>query len=210
MKPLPLLLTTLAFALHSPFCLAEKGADLKPLSAKPGKVLFEDNFDGGALGKQWAVNKGEWVIKDGAVAGSSKKEENHAGVFFLNLPNHNAIIRFSFQIADEKGFGLSYNSATGHLFRIVLTPEGFTVDKDRDKKDEKSKNEALAEAKGKIEPGQWHTMMVEVQGGKVTVQTDTGLKAELSNNALDVDKTGFRFVTATSVLIDDVKVWAVE
>ena len=82
--------------------------------------------------------------------------------------------------------------------------------KDRDKKDEKSKNEALAEAKGKIEPGQWHTMMVEVQGGKITVQTDTGLKAELNNSALDVDKTGFRFVTATSVLLDDVKVWAVE
>ena len=82
MKTLPLLLTTLAFAFNSPFCLAEKGADLKPLSAKPGKVLFEDNFDGDTLGKQWAVNKGEWVIKDGFVAGNSKKEDNHAGVLF--------------------------------------------------------------------------------------------------------------------------------
>jgi hypothetical protein len=209
MKTLPLLLTTLAFALPASICLAAKNADLKSQSAKAGKVLFEDNFDASALGKQWAVNKGEWVIKDSAVAGASKKEENHAGVLFLNVPNHNSIIRFSFQM-DGKGFNLSYNSAGGHLFRILVTADGLTVNKDRDKKDEKSKNEALAEAKGKIEPGQWHTMMVEVQGGKITVQTDTGLKTELSNSALDVDKTGYRFVTGTSVLIDDVKVWAVE
>jgi hypothetical protein len=69
---------------------------------------------------------------------------------------------------------------------------------------------AIAKAEGKIAPGEWHTMLVEVHGAKVTVQTDAGLKAEGTHPELDVEKTGYRFVTSASISLDDVKVWSVE
>ena len=205
-----LLLSSLYLILSPATGRAEKGADLKPISAKAGKVMVEDNFDASALSKSWTVAKGDWQIKDGAVVGSIKKEEAHAAVLMLGVPNRNSIIRFSFKFDGDKGFGLIWNSAKGHLFRVIVNDEGMVVSKDKDKKDEKSKSEAMAKAEGKFAPGQWHTMLVEVHGGKVSVQCDNGLKAAVSNSALDVDKTGYRFVTGASMQLDDLKVWQAE
>lgn len=189
---------------------AEKDAALKPVLAKPGKIVAEDAFGSAQLAKVWAQNKGEWQVRDGALVGTIKESDHHPAVLLLGVPNHSSIIRFSFKFDGTKGFALSYNQAKGHLFRILVTGDGLTVSKDKDKKDEKSKSATLAQASGKIAPGEWHTMLVEVQGGKVTVQTDTGLKAEAANHELDVDKTGYRFVTSATVALDDVKVWAAE
>jgi hypothetical protein len=84
------------------------------------------------------------------------------------------------------------------------------VSLDRDKKDEASKNLPLGKADTKFEPGQWYTMQVEVKGDKLAVQTDTGVKLEATNAALNADKTGYRFVTAgESVALADVKTWEV-
>jgi Laminin G domain len=207
------LLLSLAGLLSASLCFAGKNTDLKPASAKPGKVMFEDSLEGSALGKTWEVKKGAWQAADGKVTGVIKKEENHAAVLFLNVPNHNSIIRFSFQLTGSKGLALSYNSSKGHLFRIGITPEGLAVTKDRDKKDEKSKNESLAKASAKFSPGEWHTILVEVKAGKVTVQTDNGAMADVDTGALselDVGKTGYRFVTGDSAQIADVKVWQAE
>lgn len=204
------LLASLSLGVSTYTGFAGKATELQPKFTKPGKVVVEDGFDAASLGKTWVVNKGDWQVKDGAVVGRMKKSDNHAAVMLLSAPNRNSIIRFSFKFDDSKGFNLSYNSAKGHLFRILVTPEGLTVNKDKDKKDAKSKNEVMATAKGRIAAAEWHTMQVEVQGTKASVQTDFGLQAEVSNSALDVDKTGYRFVTGSSVTIDDVKVWKVE
>ena len=69
---------------------------------------------------------------------------------------------------------------------------------------------AIGKADAKFEQGQWYTMQVEVKGAKVAVQTDNGVKIEGSNPALDVDKTGYRFVTkGESLRLADVKAWEV-
>ena len=70
------------------------------------------------------------------------------------------------------------------LERIGVTPEGLTVSKDRDKKDEKSKNESLAKAGVKFSPGEWRTLLVRVKGGKVTVLTDDDARAEVDPGRL--------------------------
>jgi hypothetical protein len=198
-------LTLAAFPIH-----AEKNAALKPVLAKEGKSMAEDGFDSAQLGKSWTPSKGTWQIKDAALAGSFKESDHHPAVLLLGVPNHNSIIRFSFKLGDSQGFNLSYNSDKGHLFRLVVTGDGLTVNRDRDKKDAKSKVAKLAQASGKIAAGEWHTMMVEVLASKVSVQTDTGLKASVDNGDLNVDKTGYRFVTGTSVTLDDIKVWQAE
>jgi hypothetical protein len=91
-----------------------------------------------------------------------------------------------------------------------VVPGGISINKDKDLTDEKSKGGVLAKADAKFEAGKWYTLMVEVQGGKVTVQTDNGVKLEASDPSLDRDKATYRFVTnGASLAIAGVKVWKV-
>jgi hypothetical protein len=204
------LLASLLLTLHSAVCLAGKATEIKPILATPGKVTAEDNFSGDALGKTWAAAKGDWQVAGGVLTGKEKKEDNHAAVCGLNVPNHNSIIRFSFKLDGAEGLSVSYNHAKGHLFRVNVTPTGVNATTDKDKNDPNSKAVPLGKAEAKFEPGQWYTMQVEVKGAKVAVQTDNGVKIEGGDAALDVDKTGYRFVTkGASLLIADVKAWEV-
>jgi len=205
------LLVAALLTLPSTICLAGKNADLKPILATPGKATAEDAFAGAALAKTWNVAKGDWQVREGALVGKEKKEDNHAAVCALAVPNHNSIIRFSFKFDGTNNLGLSYNSATGHLFRVNITSSAIAVSLDPDKKDPNSKAQSIGKADAKFENGQWYTIQVEVKGTKVAVQTDNGVKIEGTNPTLDVDKTGYRFVTkGESVVVDDIKAWEVE
>jgi hypothetical protein len=189
-------------------CFADKATEIKPVLAKPGKAIFDESFGATALDKKWSVNKGEWKINDGQLVGQEKASDNHPAVLLLGVPNHNSIIQFSFRLDGAKGFNLSYNHAKGHLFRIAINEDGLVMNKDKDKKDAKSKALVLGKAAGKFETGKWYTMLVEVDGDKVSVQTDNGVKVSGNNKELDVDKIGYRFVTkAATVSLDDIKVW---
>jgi hypothetical protein len=189
---------------------ADKGKALAPTLAKAGAVALTEHFDGSALPPAWTVNKGDWQIKEGAVTGREKKEDMHAGVLTLRHPHRDAIAQFSFKLDGATGLHLSFNHAKGHLFRIVVSPDGLTISKDKDKADTNSKQVVLAKADGKFPAGQWHTLLVETRGEKVAVSSDNGLKLEAADSALNVDKTGYRFVTrGETLLIDDVTVWQV-
>jgi hypothetical protein len=202
------LVAALTFSFSAVVCLADKGAELAPTLAKPGKCLVDDSFTEGSLGKAWVANKGEWLVRDATLTGKEKAADNHPAVLLLSQPNHNSIIRFSFKLDGAKAFNLSLNQAKGHLFRIAVDADGLSIQKDKDKKDAKSKALPLGKAAGKFETGKWYTMMVEMQNGNVVVQTDNGVKVTAKNAELDVNKTGYRFVTrAASLLLDDVKVW---
>jgi hypothetical protein len=204
------ILTALLLAFSPALCLAGKGTDLKPILAKPAKAIAEDAFTGTALAKNWSAAKGDWQVHDGTLVGKEKAEDKHAAVCALAAPNHDSIIRFSFKLDGAKGLSLSYNHAKGHLFRVNVAATGVTVQTDADKADPNSKSVPIGKAEAKFEPGQWYTMQVEVKGQKVAVQTDNGVKIEGGNPALDVDKTGYRFVTTgESLVLADVKAWEV-
>ena len=189
---------------------AEAGKDAKlenPLTAK-AKVALSDSFDGKALAKKWTANKGDWQINDGAIVGKELASDKHAAVLTLGEPNKDSVIQFSFNLDGAKGFNLSFNHAKGHLFRVLINPDGVVVNKDKDKKDPKSETLKLGEAKGAFAKGQWHTIQVAVRGGDVLVKADNGIDVHASHAGLNVAKTGYRFVTrGESVLIDDLTVW---
>lgn len=192
-------------------CFAEKNADLKPQHTRAGKQVVDESFAAPALGKAWTVTKGDWQVREGALVGKEKATDEHAAVLTLGQPNRDSILRFSFRLDGAKGFNVSWNHPKGHLFRVGIAEDGLTLNKDRDKKDPASKIVALGKAAGKFEAGKWHTVLVEIHGAKVSVQADNGAKLTGSHPELDVDKTGYRFVTrGESVSIADVKVWQVE
>lgn len=183
---------------------AKTDAPLKPIIATPGKVLCEETFTSVTLTKPWKIAKGDWQIKEGALCGLNKEADHHAAVLSLGIPNHDSIIQFSFRLDEGKGFGLSYNSAKGHLFRVLVDKEGVKINMDGSKTDPTLKGSTLGSIKDKIKPGEWHTMLVEVIGTKVAVQIDSGLKLEASNPEIDVDKKGYNFVNG-GISLDNVK-----
>ncbi len=126
----------------------------------------------------------------------------------LKQPNRDSVLKFSFKLDGTKTFNLSFNHARGHLFRVVVRDDALVIVKDKDKRDPKSKVEQLSKARVDFLPDRWYTMLVEIQGDKVSVQTDNGADATASDARLDVDKTGYRFVTrGSSLVLDDVKIW---
>jgi hypothetical protein len=186
------------------------GVELKPILTTPGKLVFEDNFSSGSLAKPWTVAKGDWQVKDGIVTGKEKQEDKHNAVLALAQPNRNSVIQVSFRLDGAKMFHLSNNHAKGHLFRVIVVAGGLSISKDKDAKDPNSKGAVLARSDAKFEPGKWYTLMVEVQGGSVNVQTDNGVKLAASDRELDRDKINYRFVTAgESLSISGVKIWQV-
>ena len=190
---------------------ADKGTKLDPQLAKPGEV-FIDDFESAELGKKWSVNKGSWTIQDGAVVGQEKKEDQHAAVLTLNLPHRDSMLQFSFKLDGAQSFNLSFNHLKGHLFRVAVAKGGLSVTKDKDAKDPNSKAVLLGKANAEFAPGTWHTMLIELVGDKVSVRTDSQVKLSVQEPSLNVDKTGYRFVTrgASSLRLDDVKAWEVQ
>lgn len=194
----------------STVCLADKNTDITPTLAKPGKVMLSDDFDGETLGKEWAAVKGEWKIKDGAIAAKELKADEHAAVLICKLKNRDSIVRFSFKLdGSTNGFHFSLNHAKGHLFRVIVAPTGLTVRTDADKKDKSIKSELIAQAKAKFEQGKWYTLQVEMVGDRVVAMTDNGLKVTGQHPRLDTEKPNYRFVMKGETLsIDDLKIWA--
>lgn len=200
----------IASAVVSSAAFGAKSADLKPTLAKLGKVTVDENFSANALGESWKIAKGTWQVRDGSLVGSEKTEDSHAAVLTLGHKNRDSVIRFSFKLDGTENLTLSFNHAGGHLFRVNITKDGVAIMKDADKKNPANKAEKLGNAEAKFEQGQWYTMLLEVQGSKVAVQTDNGVKLSASNEALDVDKTGYRFVVkGSAVMLADVKAWEV-
>jgi Domain of Unknown Function (DUF1080) len=186
----------------------EKDSDLKLALAKAGKAVVQEKFDGPKLPKGWVVNKGDFQVREGTIAGWEKKEDMHAAVLTLQKPFRNAIVRFSFKRDGVSGFNVSFNHPKGHLFRVLINDDGLTINKDKDKNDPNSKPLVLSKAEGKFPPGQWQTMQIEIVGDKVAVQADNGVKVEARHPGLDIEKTGYRFVMrGSTLLLDDVTVW---
>lgn len=189
-------------------CPAEKNSVLKPALIRPGRAVFTETFDGEKLGSKWAVSKGEWTVADGVVTGREKAEEHHAAVLTCKVPNHNSAIQVSFQLGDAKFFHLSFNKKRGHLFRVMITPGQIVLRTDKPNRTSKSRPVTLARSKTKFQPGKWYTLLVEVRGNDVVVQTDNGVVLKGSHPSLDVDKPNYRFVTrGKDFRLDDVKIW---
>src|SRR4029079_13076941 len=190
---------------------ADKDMELKTLICKANKSAVQEKFDAPKLPKGWAAAKGEFQVREGALAGWEKKEDKHAAVLTLQKPFKNSIIRFSVKRDGVTGFNVSFNHAKGHLFRIMINDDGLVINKDKDKKDPASKPLVLGKAEGKFAPGTWQTMQIEIVGDKVAVQADNGVKLEAKNAALDIEKTGYRFVIkGSTLLLDDVSIWDVQ
>ena len=171
-----------------------------------GKPLFADDFAGTDLPAGWKVAKGKWTVADGVLKGSELAADMHAAVIKRALPFRNIVVQYSFKFEGAKRTALSMDGK-GHVCRVTLTPQGFALQRDA-AKDSGEKPTVLGKGTIEFKPGEWHTLLIEVQGKEMLAQVDDKVFAFGEHEGIDVDKASIGLPTGgESVIFDDVRAW---
>ena len=157
------------------------------------KNVVVDNFRSTNLDPAWKISKGKWEVTDGALKGSELSEDTHNAVVRRPLGIRNGTIAVSIKLDGAKAAHISINQKSGHLFRLVLTPTGISLQKDKPNANSEEKALALAKVQTPITPGVWHTVVIDMKGAKITALVDGKWKLEGENEKLAVEKLDFGF-----------------
>lgn len=190
--------------------IAFAAATSEPALSDRGKLLFSDDFNGTAFDAGWSKGPGNWEVASGAAKASERKEDKHAAVRRHPLAYHDAIFEFAFRFDGARMVNLSLNNKDGHVCRLIVTPKGMVLQTDKPKATSDLKPEKLASLDTAIESGQWHKVVVEVHGKRMTAQLDGKQTIAGESPRVDVDKADFGFpVGGVSASFDYVKVYEV-
>lgn len=172
--------------------------DPKTLMTERGKLLANEDsaqmptdlFKGGALASMthgWSFRPGQWEIVDGALRGYQLKKDNHSAAAFFALPWKNAVLQFDVKLdgCSQIVFCIDDPAAmrpatptrpaqnrVEHLCRLIINKDGFSTQKDDHDHDGPDKNELFGEVKMPFNPGEWHTVLIEVQGDEMVTTID--------------------------------------
>jgi hypothetical protein len=182
--------------------------------AKPGKLLFEDDFARAEMAPKWKVGKGIFEIKDGAVTISENPDDKH-GAYAYVKPSFlfkDIVVEYSARLEGSRACHLMINDSTykeahaGHILRATILPgkvdladykfgsmknEIFDKMKDPATTDEEKKKlrESIKD-KGAVfkvdaDLAQWHLIRVEIVGDEMTLSIDGKPAGYLKSQGLD-------------------------
>jgi hypothetical protein len=194
-----------------------RAADLMPQLGVKGKLLLEENFEGGELPKGWNRNTGKISVAGGVLHASQVAADEHVGAFRKAVPVQDCAVQVDFQFAGARVFNLGFDPAPGelkkkgHLFSVIITPESWNITEHNDKANPQSKNVVHAKAAAKFEPGKWHTLLLECKGNEVIARVAGKEPLRATAKDFHVKKPGLVFrmggKDGQEVLLDNVKVW---
>ncbi len=190
---------------HAP--AAEPTSEPRTLLTERGKLIFSETFTQ-PLGKDWQTNKGKWEVVDGAIRGSELKADMHGAVTRHSLPAQNVVIQYSFKLEGAPATSLSINDDKGHCCRVAINANGFSLNKDSHDKNQTDKSAVLEKKTVAIKPGQWHTLVIEIQGPEMVASLDGEHVAFGSHESINVKKKNLGLTVAgESVSFKDLRVW---
>jgi len=189
-------------------------AEPKPsptLMTKPGKLLYSEDF-AKPLDASWKVGKGKWDSASEALRGAELKADMHGAVIRRNLEMTDAIVQYSFKLEGAKVSTLSLNDSKGHVCRVQLRANGFTVQKDdHDGKDGADKAVVLETVETPIKTGEWHALSVEFRGTEMLACLDGKHVAYGQHEQVKLPKTNFGLTVAgETASFKELRVWAAE
>ncbi len=210
-----------AFVFVLLFITAMSGAAApEPVLGKKGKVLVEENFDGGVVPKGWSKNTGVLAVAAGALHASELAGEKHVAAFRKLVPLRDCAVQVDFKFAGATMFNLGFDpdkgelKKQGHLFSLVVTPESWSITEHPDKADEKSRAVVRAKAAVKFAPGEWFTLLLEVKGDAVVARVAGREPLRATAKDFHVKKPGLVFRVGgkdgQEVRFDNVRVWELQ
>ena len=192
-------------------------ADLTPTLGAKGKLLLEEKFDAAGLPVGWIKNTGTLEVRDGALHASELASDQHIAAFRKALPLQDGAVQIDFKLEGATAFHLGFDPAPGtlkkkgHLFAVVITPEGWQITEQPDKNDATSKAVVHAKAATKFPRGDWFTLMVEMKGNDVVAQVAGKEPLRATAKDFHVKKPGLVFRAGGKgqheALVDNVRVW---
>src|SRR5581483_9419555 len=178
-----------------PLLRADEPATAPTRLTERGKLLFADDLTH-PLGHEWRAAKGRWEVVDGAIRGTEQKADMHAAVIRHALPFRDAVIQYSFKLDGARAISLSINKAKGHLCRVRIDANGFTVQKDKADKTAADKPVVFETRKVPVKPGVWHTLVVELSGKEMLACLDGEHVTFGAHDALDAAKANLGLTVA--------------
>ena len=185
---------------------AETPADANTKMVTIDKTVLEDSLTKG-FGDGWKSAKGKWENVDGSIKGSEIKADMHGAVSRHDASFNDGVVSFNFKLDGTKGISLSLNATKGHICRVAIKPTGFSVVKDSQDKKAGDKSMVLASSEIMIKAGEWHSMVLELQGPNMLATLD-GKKTILgTHQAVDKPKANLGFtVSGESASFKDLKI----
>jgi hypothetical protein len=196
---------TIAFA---PIANAEDtSGEPKTLLAERGKLLLSDDLNA-APSNEWRIAKGKWEAVDGAVQGQELPADMHPGVMRHQLKFQNAIFQYSFKLDGAKQTTLSINDEKEHVCRVLIRPNGFTVQKDDHDHDGPDKAVVFQTIATPIKPGEWHTVVVEILGQEMLASIDGDKVGFGAHELIGTQKANFGLtINGQSASFKHLRIW---
>ncbi len=185
---------------------AETPADVNTKMVTIDKTVLEDSLTKG-FGDGWKSAKGKWENVDGSIKGSEIKADMHGAVSRHDASFSDGVVSFNFKLEGAKGISLSLNATKSHICRVAIKSSGFSVVKDSQDKKAGDKSMVLASSEIMIKAGEWHSMVLELQGPNMLATLD-GKKTILgTHQAVDKPKANLGFtVSGESASFKDLKI----
>ena len=161
------------------------------LMLEPGKLLVDEPLNR-PMGKEWFAKPGKWEIIDGVTRGSERSEDMHGAVRRREVRFTSAIVTYQFRLDGAKMTTLSMNAEKGHVCRVKISEDGFSVVRDKDKA-KNDKPVVLDQRTIKIAPKEWHTLVVEMNGKDMLARLDGKEIAYGAHDSLAVLKASVGF-----------------
>lgn len=161
------------------------------------KPLFEDDFSGAELGKEWKAYKSGSKIREGVLVGIEPPDAGHNSVNSVNLePFGDVLVEIRFKFEGAKRFAVAFNDRTykgshaGHICRVTVDAKSLAY---QDGKTGVFKNEIferrqksrkidaatkkLLEGKSAriahpFEKGRWYALSLRIQGDLIQALID--------------------------------------
>ncbi|MCC9608480.1 DUF1080 domain-containing protein [Blastopirellula sp. JC732] len=139
--------------------------------------------------------RGDWQVKEGVISCPFdqelyKKFKDHGPIVFYDLAYRDAVIRFSFKATESTIVTFTENNAEGHVFRIIMRPEGYNV-RAFPPEGEKHSIQAAAGKEALFQSGEWVDMQVTSKGEEVTVKIGDKFEQTFRHTSYGRDKKNF-------------------
>lgn len=171
-----------------------------------GGQIFADDFSGTDLPAGWKVSKGKWTVADGVLKGAELAADDHSAVLKRAFPFRNLVLQVSFKFDGAKKTAVSMDGKS-HVCRVHLNAKGFSLQRDV-AKDSGEKATVLGKGAIELKPGEWHTLLIEVQGKEMLAQIDDKVFAFGEHEGIDVEKASIGLPTGgESMIFDDIRAW---
>ncbi len=200
--------------------LTAHAADKQPatLLTERGKLLLSEDFSkpvkpaarpqkGQPWGEGWRMQVGKWEFKDGVLVGAEQKADNHGAVARYPLNFKDVIIQYDVKLDGCRQTTLSINDAKEHVCRVLISPAGFTAQKDDHDHQGPDKAQVFGKSGSPLKSGEWHTVVLEIHGEDMVAHINGKVVAG-AHALIATDKANFGFtVSGETASFRNLRVW---